>query len=532
MKIESIGFFLATEEPEAKVTHKNDELRFNIRYYFNKNRYRNTTNEEDNDTDMFEHLNRYWATLPEPMQDSIFELYKKIRNAFDTINFDTHKAMLTRILHENCVALLNMHNVLDDDKPFNIHDWVILKSNIIVSDRFEATYDDSPDRQYTRDGTYTRVEYTELIAMTIAFRSMVPIWGEYINQSSREHGNKYKEYFAFQLIDGADILESKPADKLRRYIANITNKHKDNPSFIVDYLSSEDQLQWIVATTVIVKLCKRDLRGLDPQLNIVTGIFKYVIQRVEPSRQGMSSDIKEKRRDEMDLEYGDKMSTLERYRNKYTISHGEIAEMEFSIRDLKAVAYALAPLNMTDDLFYSSQQTVQKLNNFEIRRPQITLLQWVFKPIISHKGLEYMEKRTIVNCLGVLEAVLIANKFPYLGLLSTCYALTYSDEIHTSSTETTSRITTELNNKLNALYPHLRTKGGKKADAIKYENAAVESINILDKEIRVFPWTMTASADKIEAVLGARSSLRLEVKNDSKIQLANLVIAIGSRQFY
>ncbi len=512
MKISVSKVLLASVQPEAKIEHSGEELIFLAGSFFRMN----SVNPE---FDIFEHLNEYWNQLPVDKQDYIFGIYKRIRMVFNSVS---HRVNLALDLNKLCIELIDAHN-LDE-----VYDWVLFKSNIVIPAVFESEYQYSYDKQGSRDQTYVRSDYTKLIAMIIAIRSMIPVWGEYIGQTKHEAGTTFKEMGAFQLITNSSIMTSQPMLKLSVYLDHAVGQYKFNPFFILDGISSMDFPIWMMSIVVIRRLCVGDIRGVDSKANMITYIYKFVIQRIQSTDSGSSSAVKDKKTTEFSDEKGDdKISTFERYRIKHDISTGEIVELAYSIKDIRSTAYRLSP-NMTDDILFKSIETAQELNNRDIHEPQTILLKWVFKPVISPRGLMYLDKDLIVNCLGILEAVLFVNGFHYLALLATSYPDINTEEMYVSSTESKARITKAQIARLDELYPFQQVIGGKKS-GYKDINPSIKAIDSLTDKLSMFSWITTASDDKLETALNSRNTRRIGVTYDIKIQLADLVIKIGSR---
>ncbi len=503
---------LASVQPEAKIEHKGEELVFLVSTFFRMSSI-------SIDIDIFEQLNSYWQQLPEEKQDKIFDVYRNIRNVFNSVS---NRTSLLLDLNKQCIELIDLHN-LDE-----VYDWVLFKSSIAIPSVFENEYQYSYDKQGSREQTYVRSDYTKLIAMIVAIRSMIPVWGEYISHTKHDAGTTFKEMEAFQLINNSSIMNSQPMLKLGVYLDHAVGEHKHNSFFILDGISSVDFPIWMLSLVVIRRLCVGDIRGLDNKANIVTYIYKYLIQKIQSADTGSSNAVKDKKTTEFSDEKGDdKISTFERYRIKHDISAGEIVELAYSIRDYRKVAYSLSP-NMSDEILFSSLETAQQLNSVEIHDPQITLLKWVFARVISPRGMMYLDKELIVNCLGILEAVLYVAGFKYLAVLSTSYPDINNDEMFVASTESKARITKTQISALDELYPFQQVIGGKKS-GYKDINPAIKSIDTLTDKLSMFSWITTASSDKMMDAIGNTHTRRIGVTYDIKNQLADLVIKVGSR---
>ncbi len=510
MEFKATKLLLATVQPEVEISHKGEVVSFIVSSFGRAN--------FTQEFDIFQHLNTYLLTMTEQELDFIFSIYVKIRNEFDYAFNKTDLVLRVNSLAIQLTTAINLDRV---------HDWVLFKSDIIVPSTIEAEYTYSVDRQGSREQTFTRSDYNKLIALTIVVRSMIPVWGEFIYQTKKDSGNLFKEFYALQLLNNAPIMHSPPMEKLNVYIEHAVGKDKFGAASIIGGISSEDFPFWMLALVIIRRLCTGDIRGLDPMANIITYIYTFVVQKIQPSDISAENNIKEKTTFSQDSTMDDKISTLERYRIRHNISIGEIVELAFSIRDLHSIARRLSP-SISPELVDRSIASAQQLMAAELLEPQTTLLGWVFKPVISPNGFLYLDKSIVVNCLGVLQAILINNNFSYLALLATGFANIGDEEVYLSSTESRARLLKEQVARLDELYPFQQTSGAKKAQG-KSINPAIIAIDNITDGFSMYSWSITADTELVEKILGNRNTRRIGIPYDIKIQLANLVMAIGSR---
>ena len=186
---------------------------------------------------MFNEINAYWNSRPVAEQDEIFNVYKEIRNAFDQMHAD--QTILTNILKPLVAKLLDLHPME------SIQHWVDFKSNIIIPNDISECYFEEENPSCTRERTYIRSDYKQLVLLAVILRTMLPIWGEYINQTQKETGTTWKEYYAFQLLSQSHLFNgfytndySQPVERLRMYINGILGTEKNIPTVIFGGISS------------------------------------------------------------------------------------------------------------------------------------------------------------------------------------------------------------------------------------------------------------------------------------------------------
>ena len=227
-----------------------------------------------------------------------------------------------------------------------------------------------------------------------------------------------------------------------------------------------------------------------------------------------------------------KVSTLERYKIIANISLGEIVEIEYSMRDIKSVAHKLSN-HLNDALLDRSLNTSSVLLNEKIAPPLLTLLKWVFKPVISPKGVAYLNKHDITRAFGALEAVLWARGFKYLATLATSYSAADAseDRIILSAVDSKTRVPDELTEQLQVYYPFTRAQPEIPAVPIKRivkgTDLASKSISLLADELSNYSWRATCDDSMLIEVFGTPNR-RIAVRPDIKIELTKLVIEIGA----
>ena len=497
--------------PEVKISLMNEEISFSISRFgrdsFQKPEY-----------DVFEQINQFWADLPVEIQVRIFNIYKEIQQAYD---LPYNKAELTEFLTIKSTELLDLHNLQ------LINDWVSFRSNIAIPERFANEYVHSIDNNTSREKTYTRSDYKDLIGLSLCLRCMIPIWGDYITMTRHETGNEFKEFYAFQLISRSSVMHSSPMIKLRTYIEGMTvDKH--TPDNVLKGISSEDFVYWLLALLCIKRLTIADIRGNNPTADAITYVYKFIVQKVQNRDNNFDNSYKEKRFDDKGPgNQENKISTLEKYKIKTNISPVEIVELEFSMRDMYNVASKLTSRINKGELD-TSLTTCQVLNDYQLLDPQLLLLSWVFKPVISPRGLMYLPKQTIVNALGTLESVLWARGHEYLALLSTCHLVVSDKEMIVSPVDSKMRMPKEISEEIEMLYPFTRPAAlRKQKTANKSPNITLDAIDNLADSLTMYSWKTTASLDRVERVLG-NSNRRFLIKPDIKTYIGKLIVEIGS----
>lgn len=500
---------LSNAPPEVKLEHKGEVLVFSISV-FGRDWFQQPYG-------VFDHINQYWDQLPAARQQHIFNLYKDIDFGFDNINA---KNELFDYLTDKATQLIAAHGLEE------ITNWIAFKSDIIIPPQFEADYAHSIDNNTSREKTYTRGDYARLVGMSVLFRCVLPLWGQYISNTRQDTGNRFKEFRAFQLIHKSELAHCVPMEKLKMYVEHIAGDDKYDPNKTLNGINSEDFGYWLLGLICTRRMCLGDVRGVDPKVNLITIAYKYIIQKIRNEDSDFENAIKEKRFDDKSPDSENKISTLERYKIKSNISLGEIVELEFSMRSIRAAASRLS-YKVDPDILERSLQTSQELMQQRLLDPQITLLRWLFKTVISPRGLMYLPKTQVVQAIGAMEAVLWARGHEYLAVLSSSYPLMSDKEIIVSPVDSKMRVPDDMTEELNRLYPFHRVSTGKKMGD-KEVNLTVKAIDTMTDNLMMFSWRPTAHPEMMQKVFGV-ANRKLPIKPDIKLDLTRLVIELGSR---
>lgn len=510
MFIEVLNLLTGSNPPEIKISHKGRDVSFSVASYgrtaFSK-------------FNVFEYLNQYWYSLPENQQDDIFNDYCEISQAFNSI---WSRVELTRSLIPLVSRMLSRYS------ESAVRDWIIVKSDVIIPYHFEDIYKESADKKGTRDQTYTKSDYSKLISLTLILHSVVPIWGEYITQTKKEIGLQFKEYFAYPLITKSSLVEWESFKKLELYVSLNTHIEDNINAKILAGISSEDYPLWMIANVVVHRLCLGDIKGSDPEANLVSYIFQYIKQKNDTKDFRSGEMIKEKdltSSGESESE-DDKLSVLETFRRKFNVSLGEIVEIRFSVSDNHKVAKYLEP-NINLDFVDSCIATASKLRDITSLDPQVVLTQWIFATIVSPRAIPYLDAGQLSTLMGITQAVLWHRGFKYLSILSTCYPNLVEGELTMVKGDSRSRITKEIVAELDKYYPYMRAIG-KKSDT-KSQNEAINSIELLSEMFSSCSWLTTADDSLLGELFTNINSRRIPIVKDIKNIIAELVVSLNTK---
>lgn len=499
--------------PEVIISHKNREIGFGISVF-------GRANFSDDEYDVFSQINQYWESLPDEVQDKIFDIYDRIHQGFGNL---MNSQDLIEYISTLVADLMSYHDLE------TMKDWISFNSNIVIPDVFDTEYKHSIDNNTSREKTYIRSDYVKLVALSLSLRAMIPVWGEYISNIRHNVGNAFKEYYAFRLLGKSNIIQSPSMEKLKFYIEHIVADDKFNPNNSLNSISSEDFGYWLLALVCVRRLCVGDIRGTTANSHLITLVYKFIIQKTNSDDSNFENIIRDKKFAENNTDSDSKTSVLEMYKIKTSISIGSIVELEYSLRDIPAAAHRLSA-NINPAMLERSLTTCRALDSVELLEPQITLLRWVFKPVISPRGIMYLPKPVIVQALGALETILWARGHKYLAILASSHAI-FNDEkeMIVSPVDSKMRVPEETAKILDEIYPYSKDVSGRRGNK-KPTNPAMDAIDELTNNLMMFTWRTTCDESLLMEVFG-NTSRKLPIKPDIKLDLTKLVIQIGQRNW-
>lgn len=470
--------------------------------------------------DIFEQLNGYWETQPKAKQDKIFSTYVRIKETFGSI---WDHDLLTQRLYDLIAELLSYHELED------VAHYVSFYSNIRIPDTVKATFVDSDDNPGTRERTYLKEDYHWLAVMTLALRSMIPVWGEYISRTEEEAGTTYKEYYATRLLAKSGIIHTQAWEKLRVFVEHSLPADKSMVSAILGGISSEDFPFWILSLVVVRRLTVGDLRGVEPGASLVTFIYKYIGQRAKGHDANFIGAVKEKTLENHSQDGENNLSKLEGCKTKQEISAGDIAVQWFYASNTEMVAKRICP-DIDMQVLQQSLTSVQALQGQQLWKPQVVVSQWVLRPALSPRGQELLEKMTVIDCIGVTQALLWHRGHKEIAGLVSAIAQSSKNAMSLTGTNQRHRIPKDLVEEINRLYPYSRRAGKQNRSGKAMNSEAVQAVELVEKMFSEHDWRLTLPPAWVHELTGTNDQ-RYPVPADIKIKLAQLVLAIAKRTF-
>lgn len=522
MRMEIINAEIGRQE--LLISHLNDSSIWKLAE-FDKSKF-------SSQTDLFHYNNKYLERFSPAEQNRLFAIYKEIRHIFDT-------GVSGNVLHNRLVPLIK--ELLDSHDLTRVESWIRLHTDIQYPNDLKLEYTESLFSNKTREQTYLKDDYIKLICLIFVLRLMVPIWSEFITRTKKETGNHFKEYTALQLISEANIVHSESMSKLITYV-KLAIPEDSLKSGLLVFLSSEDFPIWMLSVIVVKMLCVTDIKGvviedetgLRTVQNIVPFIYNNVKEKIKRAEIAFGQ-IKDKNPESSSSD-NESSSNVETYKIKQEIPSGDVVMLEYAMSNIGSIVLKLEP-NIDVNLLYNALETSESLYKARIYEPQITLLQWIYKPVIPPKAIPLLTKRTVVNALAGAQAILWhRGHYELAGLVTATTVGMDPDtgEHYISGVESRSKVTKESLEELNKLFPYAKKDNSKTKS--KPVNQAIAGIDRLAVKLSEYNWLLTIDnreritvPSMLQLLTGSTVNRRFSIPHNIKNKIALLIIDLAKR---
>lgn len=468
-------------------------------------------------SDLMKPLNAYWQQLPYDSQRDIFRIYQEVQHAFDTLFQGSEIADFLTVKVRELLAYHDIEILMHWVRFSNIKIPAGIQTEYKPTDRNSTSVETTPEK------TYVRHEYIGLIALTLAFKALIPIWGEYV-KLARDTGSMHKENETFRLIIDTPLYESAPMQKLRNYIQSMIGADAMNEHNRLNGISPDMYPHWLLSKIAVRRLGSFDLMSDN---NIVSEVYA-VIRQGGQSNQSDDKRVKEKKIAGGDEGEGNgsanKISTLEAFRQKTNLTPSQLAAIEFEVAQYRNLVINVCKginLDELDRVVYEA-----RLNEL----PDITdmhrlFLKWIYGSAISPHALDYVDDPLALwrLCLAAEYMLQMKNHGGLSLLVSAQPVLVDGRHAVVTSVGGNMQIPEPLLQELDLVTPYHQRPH--RTGALVEKNHAAQDIIVMTECIRSCNWRATASESALLRITGD-TSRRLRVQQDIRIQLARLKLEL------
>ena len=466
--------------------------------------------------DVFEQINAYWERLDQREQDELFAVFTEIRATFNEV-FDTNQLTYRLI---DLIELLYKYHDLN-----RIRHWMDFHSDIYVPEVVPATFDQH-DSPYDRKRTYIREEYRWLIALALALRPMIPVWGEFIHRTQKEAGSQFKEWQASKLLRKSGIMETEAMLRLMEFVELSVPTDKPKDAAVYGGIGETDFPKWVLGLVLVRRLSIGDIRGIDPRATMIAFIHKYINSKVKGHDSNFIGVVKDKKPVDDWQEGENNISKIEGYKIKEQTAAGDIVTLSWYTGNVLRMIRDVEP-NITTSLIKPAMAAVKELKHVQIQKCQVTIAKWVMKPSIQPRGVDLLKKDAVIRVMGAALAILWYRGHYELAAMMSGVASPHEIDLLGGS-ESRMRLTKEPTDKLNELFPFVKRTSGR-GKTTRQPNAGVVAIESLTDQFSEHDWRLTLPSEWVEQITGDPRNRRYQVPGDIKHKLAALVISTASR---
>lgn len=508
---------------DVHVSHGGETVVFDLSYFENSKGGTFGLEGDELGLDPFSEINVYWSQLKEVDQLAIFNTYREIREVMDS-DYEI------KSLQEKLFLLLG--------KLMSYHSFeameLFMRYNVVFSipSDIEAVFDLVANNIIgTRERTYIREDYRQLIILSIALRPLGILWGEYINRVERVVGNVWKESNAFNLLIATWVLDSEPLKRLETYVkANVDAMVAEQgsaslTSAIIAGIGSEDYPRWLLALTIMKRVVFADINNREDRSNIIQSIYGFIQNKLNNSAASFKGRVNNKNLETDAGGDGSKLSIFESYKAKIDVPIGEVAVAEFVFENPVLLAQQIEP-TLTPETILKAIEAARPLMSQRIMNGQLHLAQWIFSSVIPMRIIPYLEKSYVVTALAITSAVLYQRGFPSLAALASAYPIASEEGILQIGSDPV-RIPKETLEKLDDYYPYARRATNKIPR--KKPNPAQTAINNIYRRFSKNDWYVTLPEEWLKDVYGIEQNRTYSIQPDLKLRLTELIININER---
>lgn len=502
--------------------------------------------------DLFKEINLYLETQPTEVSEGIFEAYQQIHDIFykDNISLNEQITKLTRLV-------ASLYKELEFG---SLKEWLRTYRGIVIPSTFHDVYLDhsgidlddfkmtSPDKKLeksnvvqaaTREKTYLREDYVDLVVLTVMLRLMIPVWMMFIVLTKDKTSNDFKEHYAGQLLAlSKNVLNSPGYEKLFTYLyENIKDQGVANArNNSLAGLSTEDYPQYVMNLILIRRITIGDIRGLtrpgqSSTFHLVTYIHSYLQQAVFKSTKRFDLELI---RDKFDsrIKGGQdddkKISIFESVRISESLSPGDIKEIEFYFNDPDRIIRVLCP-DLPKRLRDDALAHAKRLINNDIHEPQVKILKNLIGPFLSPSVIDNLTAKYVMDLLCLVQAMLWYRGEKKIATIMTLTQLPINENALSAGSR--SNATAQQQELSKQLYPHHKLVGGRINQNTTPVN--IEWVKTIMRELTDYDWRyhIHPNWDIDQPHIAGLRPNEYRIPSDIRVRLMDLTLRIAKYRF-
>jgi hypothetical protein len=519
------GQLIRAPVADIELSHNEETITFDISFFENVNGDNFGTDQSPILIDPLTELNRYWRAARPDKQTAIFNCFKAMRQALDDrMSFDELQAVFT----QQAILLMELHSF--EDMDFFIRNNIHMPIPADIIDVFDPT---TSDLIGTRERTYVKEDYRQLIILALCIRPLGIVWGEYIRYVENEVGTVWKEYNAYQMLMNTWVKESRPFLRLKEFVdgnleAAIIEKGEGiiAPA-IVAGIGSSQYPDWLLSVAMLRRLVFSDLAMRKPDTNLIKAVYSYLGTKINNGPSSFKGRLNNKVLENDSGGEEGKLSILESYKSKIDLPVGRVAVIEHLLtaqEQCLAVGQSVQP-DLDPTLLQHFLEAANQLMPYIISDGQVLVAQYTLSTSIHARFFPRLEKMYLLNALAITSAVLWQRGFQQLALLVLAYPA--PAETGYITPDEPMKVSNELMERLESFYPYTRRLTGKQA-----KRQVKMGANILDIFFKYFcrnDWITLLPPHLLTHLPYLEQDGLYRQQTDLKVELARFLVDINER---
>jgi len=503
---------------ELSVSHGGEEIIFNIKSLISKR------NKDELGDHQFTLLEEYIDYKGSDFKDSLFSKYVA---AYTEITMSIGRTNIIPLPYSM------VHNILDMFDVNDIFYWMKNIRQFKALSGLDDVFDESRviDGRGTRVQTYIKDDYLYLASLIMVMKTVIGPIGQYADMYTDQLTSHLAAYTLFNFISTHPIYQSEPFVKLygqtEIIVAVVTREASLSALSVIEHQVPKDSLvDWVLANTVLHRIVTFPIITDTNNDNIITKSYSFINNKMK-----IKGDVSKKLRikdaegKNNDASLNESESVLETYRIVSELAPAMVVELDWAVSNLAKNPHLLYPdidLNLYDNV----KRFTARLKDVMLTKSQIQIIGWITKGYIDSRALNYIKLESIISLTIISFCWLWQHNFKYLALWITSSVLddTYDDSMVISMTTNRTRITTDLKEELDRLFPYKKVIVTKNEN--KEVNLCVIDINNISADIFKRRWVFTADTEYIVEATGS-PVVNIAVPADLKVQLSKLIIELN-----
>lgn len=508
-----------------RVSHNETMIEFDVNMVVSKRH-----KEEINPAIQFELLNKYLDYRGEEFKAKLFEAYRHSRDV-----------MYEHIIHvgadtdnvQAMVAKKMLPPIYDLLKLEEIYDWLTNIYRIKPIEGLKDEFDEKMlrDKDGTREQTYTKDDYRQLVALVMLLKATLGPIGEYGNIEKENISTKLLHYTLFNFYREDAIYQTAPFQKLvglaTKVCESVFKKETSSRFTVADMMVPSDEIPiWALSTALFQKVAVSPIVDDDKARNVITKLHNFVKNKIDKSGDKSGSYADKRHTRGGDDETSE--SFAESYRIVGDVTPGFEEEMSWAINLLfedPSELHAGIDKALVDEVY----RMLTVSTNKEVSEEQVIVLGWVLSDVIHPQSLIYVNVDDIYKALSVAYAYLYEIGYSYIGMLLTATRVDEDDDVAVVSfTTNRTKITNEIKDELDKLYPY-KTVAATTSTERREDNVAVTAVNTVANIFYKNQWILIAPRRHVDEVAMV-TSLTISPDPNLKVMLSKMLISLKTIQ--